>query len=556
MSCVCVAVLVPITGMRLTVRAPGSSSAYAASLQPVSFASPAFERVWERTDRLVSLGQVQRTWYWGPSATTGGLQEEYVEGAGGRRLVQYFDKSRMELNNPAGDPNNAFFVSNGLLAVELISGKMQTGNATYIDRYPADIPLASDLDDSNAPTYLSFQGVSNTPLGDHPSNSSVGRAVTATIARDGTVGDDLSKAILPKIAVAYFEPTTRHNIPEAIWEFLNAQGPVLDPATNRTLNARLSEPWFYATGLPISEAYWARVKIAGRLQDVLIQAFERRVVTYTPSEAVAFRVQMGNIGAHYFQWRYNNAGRPGSNIPLPTPTATPRALLPTPVLPTAAPNLDCSDIPPSRNMTISPTNCGQSGTVFSFVGRGFRAGEEVVVYLKDPDATIFGTPVQFAASEAGTTPAYSFASEPGMPGGIWTLVMEGLASGNMAVGYFKLGQDPATKPRPTVPPGINSCDGIPPAQKMEVLPSNCAKAGTTFSFVGRGFEPHEQIGVYLTAPDGAVVPASFQVEADRQGIAGSISFTSQYNFPLGTYAFTMEGVSSGRIALGYFKLLP
>src|SRR3982751_1969505 len=30
------------------------------------FAHPAFERVWDRTDSLVKLGQVSRTWFWGP----------------------------------------------------------------------------------------------------------------------------------------------------------------------------------------------------------------------------------------------------------------------------------------------------------------------------------------------------------------------------------------------------------------------------------------------------------------------------------------------------------
>src|SRR5437870_4987326 len=30
------------------------------------FANPAFERVWGRTDRPVKLGQVSRTWFWGP----------------------------------------------------------------------------------------------------------------------------------------------------------------------------------------------------------------------------------------------------------------------------------------------------------------------------------------------------------------------------------------------------------------------------------------------------------------------------------------------------------
>jgi len=39
---------------------------------------------------------------------------------------------------------------------------------------------------------------------------------------------------------------------------------------------------------------------------VLIQAFERRVLTYTPANADPFKVEMGNVGRHYFDWRYPN----------------------------------------------------------------------------------------------------------------------------------------------------------------------------------------------------------------------------------------------------------
>ena len=46
------------------------------------FAHPAFERVWDRTDHVVQLGQVQRTWFWGPGPNTPGLTEQYNEGAG------------------------------------------------------------------------------------------------------------------------------------------------------------------------------------------------------------------------------------------------------------------------------------------------------------------------------------------------------------------------------------------------------------------------------------------------------------------------------------------
>jgi hypothetical protein len=50
-------------------------------------------------------------------------------------MVQYFDKSRMEINNPNGDKNSPFYVTNGLLTVELMSGKIQVGmpmDAVYI----------------------------------------------------------------------------------------------------------------------------------------------------------------------------------------------------------------------------------------------------------------------------------------------------------------------------------------------------------------------------------------------------------------------------------------
>ena len=35
-----------------------------------------------------------------------------------------------------------------------------------------------------------------------------------------------------------------------------------------------------------------------------MQAFERRVLTFTPSNAATFQVEFGNIGSHYYTWRY------------------------------------------------------------------------------------------------------------------------------------------------------------------------------------------------------------------------------------------------------------
>src|SRR3954471_3476430 len=90
-----------------------------------AFAAPQFEAVWVRADRPVAGGQAARSWLWGPQP--GETRQEPFAGApGGTRLVQYFDKARMEAN-PGADPASPWAVTTGLLTVELVSGKIQTG---------------------------------------------------------------------------------------------------------------------------------------------------------------------------------------------------------------------------------------------------------------------------------------------------------------------------------------------------------------------------------------------------------------------------------------------
>ena len=88
---------------------------------------------------------------------------------------------------------------------------------------------------------------------------------------------------------------------------------------SRAKRSASSDPWFFTSGYPISEAYWARVKIANTMHDVLIQPYERLVLTYVPANAPAWRVQMGKSGQHYVDWRYHGS------LPSPLPTAPPDA---------------------------------------------------------------------------------------------------------------------------------------------------------------------------------------------------------------------------------------
>jgi hypothetical protein len=62
--------------------------------------------------------------------------------------------------------------------------------------------------------------------------------------------------------------------------------------------------WLFVLGYPIADPVWVQVKLQGAMQWVLVQPFERRLLTYTPSNPTGWQVEMGNIGQHYEAWRY------------------------------------------------------------------------------------------------------------------------------------------------------------------------------------------------------------------------------------------------------------
>jgi hypothetical protein len=291
-----------------------------------SFAHPAFNTTWQRTDGLVASGTVKRPWVWGP-APGESVVEPFQGLPGNTHVVQYFDKGRMEINDPNGNPADPFFVTNGRLAVELISGQIQTGLNRFEARGFAHINLASDADDPTAPTYQSFNGVSSIPGAPNGrrAQDQTGQAVRTAIDRQGVTqpwpGDHPDYGV----RYAHFEQTTGHNIPDIFWAYLNEQTDIVQGG--QQVQGPLFYPWFSVTGYPISEPYWSYVKVEGRYTDVLIQAFERRVLTFVPHLPSPFKVQMGNIGQHYHEWRYRQGGgAPGPGGP--TPTAAPAPALP------------------------------------------------------------------------------------------------------------------------------------------------------------------------------------------------------------------------------------
>jgi hypothetical protein len=209
------------------------------------------------------------------------LVEPYTGAPGNRRLVQYFDRGRMELD--AGTRA----VTQGLLVRELVSGEMQLGDAEFIQHAPADIPV---IDRPGAPTYADAGRVAGVPADDRTRSSD--NLLDDWLQPGGQL---LESAPPVMLHVGSWVAQTGHNLPVATVSWLDT----------RPFGA---VTWQDALGYPISEPYW--IGDPQQPDDArLVQLFERRVVVYTPSEPQDERFTLTDAGRHYYAWRYDKQPR-------------------------------------------------------------------------------------------------------------------------------------------------------------------------------------------------------------------------------------------------------
>lgn len=295
-----------------------------AVLATPQFGDSAFERVWKRQDLLIETGEVtDRSWTWGP-AVSSLLEEEMQQSPGGHRRVQYFEKSRMEINDPNADPNELWYVTNGLLPIEMITGRMQTGydySTQYRVRGQARISALGDA--GTFPTYADLLPFyDGQPIGEVDANR-LYQPITTMLNGDGSLGEftDFTGDPLTNLGQATGPDGVNRGIPQAFLDFMTMYGDVYEGRPVRGQRV-FPEPLF-VFGLPITEPYWVQSTVGGTEMPILFQIFERRVLTYNPANPLAFRVEMGNVGKHYYEWRYGSS-------PTPPPTATPEEPYPYP----------------------------------------------------------------------------------------------------------------------------------------------------------------------------------------------------------------------------------
>lgn len=262
-------------------------------IQSVSFTDPAFEQLWQRSDLPIARQRIMRGWLWGPTARLA-RTESYIQANDGLRQVLYFDKGRMELNNPAGDRKSSWFISSGLLVQELISGQMQIGTGEYDSRSAADIAIVGDINDNRAPTYANLAALTGRAA------NRTGQLISETLDHTGQIGT-YTGLTRGETRLTHFVSETEHNIPAVFWDYMNSRGMIY---TGTGYRNDVLFNWVATVGYPLSEPYWTRVRVGGVDRDVLVQAFQRRVLTYTPDNDVNWRVQLGNVGRHYYSWRY------------------------------------------------------------------------------------------------------------------------------------------------------------------------------------------------------------------------------------------------------------
>src|SRR5262249_28116554 len=133
-----------------------------------------------------------------------------------------------------------------------------------------------------------------------------------------------------------------------------------------------------------TEPYWIQINVNNTDQWVVMQAYQRRILTYNPNNDPNFQVEMGNVGQAYYNWRYNQQG---AVMPTSLPTAATTA--------TTAP----------ATIKLNPQS-GPSNTTIEVSGTGYTPYGAVIVNVSAQSIGYAQNVTTVAADAAGNFSTY------------------------------------------------------------------------------------------------------------------------------------------------------
>ncbi|MFN8514988.1 MAG: peptidoglycan DD-metalloendopeptidase family protein [Chloroflexia bacterium] len=270
-----------------------------------------FEATWGMTDRATLEGQ-QQAWLWGPQPFGGPLLEQYTGDQVSGRMVQYFDKGRMERQD---NGKGGFLFTVGKLGWELLTGKVDLGGGQTADVGPAQIPLvgllkvddkmAADRAAANLPPIKLAPTYADAELNASKRTENYNGAPIAWILRPGGAIEPFAPPA--STYLANYDVVTGHHTADvfANW-YLQTFQTSRDGDPTHTLEALLKDKVAgFDPGHPLTDPFWVEVTVDGNDRYVLVQVFERWTMTYTPDNPDGWKIELGNVGLHYYEWRYD-----------------------------------------------------------------------------------------------------------------------------------------------------------------------------------------------------------------------------------------------------------
>ncbi len=192
----------------------------------------------------------------------------------------------------------------------------------------------------------------------------------------------------------------------------------------------------------------------------------------------------------------------------------------------------------TASLTVSPAVARQNTTV-TLSGSGFLPGETASIWITYPDYTVYGVAVVTIDEQGRFNHPYlfDFLGATFTPTGRYTYTARGWQSGREAYASLEVEIAPA--------PGVTA--------GVQLTVDKPAQAqGATFAFSGSGYQPGEQVALWLRYPNNAVADLGTQT-ADRQGRIG-LAIASN-GIPVGRYALTARGLQSGGNGIADFEVV-